>query len=234
MSAVYFLQGDCREVLAGLQAERFRALITDPPYGMGYRTNRTEERGRAVSGDGSLAEATELLQEMLDVAEPRLCPDAWMYLFCGAELRDWVVRQNGSYYDEVIWAKPVGSGDTTGQRYRPAYERILVLRQGGPVLHGHPGNLIWGDRPGRVAKQHPMQKDLYGLAEILMHATLPGEWVLDPFAGSGSLAMADWMFHSESERRNFVLIEQDAEIYAAALLRLRRVMEVKTEWEDLS
>ncbi len=214
MGRTILLSGDSRELLPSLPDGLFAAMLTDPPYGMDYRTNRTELRGPAILGDARGLDAELLLGDALESAAAKLSEDAWVYVFCQTGLREWLVACDGlsgyGYepgWEELIWAKPVSTGDTTGRRYRSSYERILVFRKGRPRLHGHPGNLLWGDRPGRSSKVHPMQKELWGLAELLRHSTAPGDWVLDPFAGSGSLAVANLIYFDPVERRNVVLIE---------------------------
>ncbi len=227
MRPVTIYRGDCLEVIPRLADGSVRAVITDPPYGMNYRTNRTAVRGPAIGGDADLTTAHQLLLDMLATVSDKLLSNAWMYLFAGDRLRDRLVGAGTVAYDELIWAKPIGTGDTTGQRYRPSYERIVVIRKGRPLLNGHPGNLIWGDRPGRTTKMHAAQKGLFGLAELIEQCSVPGDVILDPFGGSGSLAAAMCILLPQSEWRQIILIEQDEQMAAQAARRLAPYTEVE-------
>lgn len=232
---VTVLCGDCREVIPTLPDGLVKLVLSDPPYGMDYRTNRTATKGPAIVGDGTIEDAARLIDSILPDIQIVLDNDAWLYWFCGERLRSHLIqlhrqlREFSPDYDELIWAKPIGSGDTTGQRYRPSYERVLVFRKGEPRLSGHPGNLIWGDRPGKLSKIHSMQKELSGLAEMIEQATGPGDVILDPFAGSGSTAAAMCVLLPQSEWRKVILIEQDPEMCEQIVRRLSPYTEVARE-----
>ena len=69
-------------------------------------------------------------------------------------------------------------------------------------------------------KLHPTQKPLSALVPLIRSFTLPGELVLDPFAGSGSTCAAALL-----TGRKYVGIELDAEYFNQANSRLVRVTE---------
>lgn len=65
-------------------------------------------------------------------------------------------------------------------------------------------------------KVHPTEKPSK-LAEVVIGVhTQPGEWVIDPFAGSGSTGVA-----ARALGRKFVLVEKDPQHYATILGRLK-------------
>jgi len=71
-------------------------------------------------------------------------------------------------------------------------------------------------------KAHPTEK-AQRVAEIPIEVhTNPGEYVLDPFAGSGSTALA-----ARKLGRKFVMIEKDEEIFETMVKRLRVQVKVK-------
>lgn len=222
LAAVTVLCGDCRELIATLPDGLVRMVLTDPPYGMAYRTNRTAEKGPEILGDTDRSEAYELIRSALERADDKLAADAFLYVFADRRLRELMLDEGMPFWftDEIIWAKPVGSGDTTNSRYRSSYERVLVFRKGQPKLAGHPGDLIWADRPGKETKLHPAQKALFGLAEMIQHATAPGDVILDPFAGSGSTAAAMCVLLAQADWRKVILMERDPELCETIVRRL--------------
>lgn len=85
----------------------------------------------------------------------------------------------------------------------------------------HPSNL-WTDisipfwsMPENTA--HPTQKPEKLLAKLLLASTRPGDMIFDPFAGSGTSAVA-----AVKLRRRFVCVELDKEYCCWGIKRLRR------------
>jgi site-specific DNA-methyltransferase (adenine-specific) len=76
------------------------------------------------------------------------------------------------------------------------------------------------DMPYSGNKLHPTQKPIEPLAKLIRSFTLPGELVLDPFAGSGSTCAAALLTD-----RKYVGIELDAAYLKQAAARLARVKE---------
>jgi DNA modification methylase len=76
---------------------------------------------------------------------------------------------------------------------------------------------VWSDVTEVLrGKVHPCQKPAR-LTEILLQVhTEPGDWVFDPFAGSGSTALA-----ARALGRKFIVVEEDPETFQALVTRLR-------------
>jgi hypothetical protein len=168
--AIY--HGDCREVLPSLSAD---VLVTDPPFGIGYFSNRTkcENVARSIAGDED------------------------------TRLRDWVLSWWGDKPALVfgspgipappqtrmnlVWHKPgSGMGDLS-LPWKPDYEFIHVIGAG---FTGHRGESVFR-YPLRVFRGdllHPHQKP-EDLIEMLL-AKCPVGKVIDPFIGSGSTLVA--------------------------------------------
>jgi site-specific DNA-methyltransferase (adenine-specific) len=69
-------------------------------------------------------------------------------------------------------------------------------------------------------KLHPTQKPVAALAALIRSFSLPGELVLDPFAGSGSSCAAALL-----TGRRYLGIELDDLYYKQAVARIARVEE---------
>lgn len=76
--------------------------------------------------------------------------------------------------------------------------------------------------------KHPTQKPVALLERILLAATEAGDWVLDPFLGSGTTAIA-----SAKLQRNCVGIESDPSHLALATQRLTRVDEAQSAQKEM-
>ena len=170
--------GDCREELGWLEAD---VLCTDPPYGMGYESNRNRDKrnvkqGRPIVGDQSTAVRDAALAAWGD--RPALVFGTWRVP------RPQAIRML------LIWHKlgAGGMGDLSVP-WLPTHEEIYVLGKGftgkrSDAVLSHPP-LMSGDarRP-----DHPTPKPL-GLMERLIETCPPGI-IADPFAGSGSTLIA--------------------------------------------
>ncbi len=102
---------------------------------------------------------------------------------------------------------------------RYQHEQAYLLAKGRPPLPKQPlGDVM--DMPYSGNKLHPTQKHVSALARLVRSFTLPGELVLDPFAGSGSTCAA-----SALAGRKYLGVELDAEYHLAASQRMARVKE---------
>jgi len=117
--------GDCREVMSVLADASVDAVITDPPYGLGFM-GKAWDRG---------VPSVEFWQEMLRVAKP----GAYLLAFGGArtfhrmasaiEDAGWEIR------DTIMWLygsgfpKSHNLGDGRGTALKPAHEPIIMARK---------------------------------------------------------------------------------------------------------
>lgn len=170
----------------------FDTVITDPPYGMGVKDFGDAARLRhEYTEDDYLALHMDLVA-MLNI---NCADDAHVYLFCDLDnfhtiaemfrLSNWKVRRA-----PLIWSKGnsghLSEGDVYG--FRRSYEFILHARRGNKS-HKTLINDIIQVTPARN-KYHAAEKPVE-LYTILMNAsTYPGEFVFDPFAGSGPIFAA--------------------------------------------
>lgn len=179
--------------------ERAEVLWTDPPYGVDYLGKTAD----ALTIEGDLPQGLEgLLNESFAQASRVLAPGARLYVchpagpasatFLGAfAAQGWRLRQT------LVWVKDrfvLGHAD-----YHYQHE---------PILYGHvPAGGRWGrgakgwyggnarssvfeiDRPA-ASREHPTMKPVELIRRCLADASVIGQVVLDPFAGSGSTLVA--------------------------------------------
>lgn len=169
--------GDCREITAWLDTD---VLVTDPPYGLGYESNRNRDKrnvkvGTPVANDKD----TTIRDEVLAAwgVKPAL-------LF-----GKWTCERPVATKARLIWDKRVqGTGDLNIP-WGPTDEEIYVLGSGfvgkrGPnIIRVQMLNSGDANRPN-----HPTPKPV-PLMEALIAKCPPGT-IADPFAGSGSTLVA--------------------------------------------
>lgn len=166
--------GDCREVTAWLEAD---VLVTDPPYGMAYVSNRRQDGPSApIQGD----QAADLRDAVLGAWGGR---PALMF-------GTWRVPRPTSARHLLVWDKGdnPGTGDLT-MPWGNSSEEVYVLGRG---WQGQRGTNVLRfptlSHQSAVRPDHPTPKPV-ALLESLIAKCPPGV-IADPFAGSGSTLLA--------------------------------------------
>jgi site-specific DNA-methyltransferase (adenine-specific) len=188
--------GDCREVLPTLGA--FDTVLTDPPYGMSFRSNHRTVRHDAIANDGD----EELLAWACSLPARHS-----KYIFCRWDNLTAVPKARSL----ITWVKNNWSmGDLEHEHAR---QTEVALFYPGPdhfFPRGRPSDVIEAPRTGNV--YHPTEKPV-----ALMRAL--AEWtagtVLDPFMGSGTTGVA-----CVSMGRPFIGIEIDRAHFETSLRRI--------------
>jgi len=179
-------------------------VLTDPPYGMVYRSNRRKEKHKSIQNDTDLYWMTDWCKEL-----KRVCKDeAHLYIFCSWHNIDVFKQTLGAYFNVkniLVWEKNNhGSGDLLGD-YAPKYELIIFCSNGSKKLNGgRSSNVI------KCAKMntdnHPTEKPTNLLRHLIEKSTNKGDLVLDTFAGSFSTARA-----CKEIGRDFICFEVEPE-----------------------
>jgi site-specific DNA-methyltransferase (adenine-specific) len=162
--------GDAREIVPALQ---FDSVVSDPPYGMSFRSNHRQDRHEAIANDAT----DELLQWAC-----RLEPPHSAYIFCRWDNLFAVPKPRSA----VTWVKNNWSmGDLEHEHARQTEMALFYPGPQHDFPKGRPTDMIRAPRTGN--EHHPTEKPV-----MLMRAV--AEWtrgtVLDPFMGSGSTGCA--------------------------------------------
>ena len=126
------------------------------------------------------------------------------------------------YLRTGIWLKGGAMPQVTGDRPGSGFESIVVThghRESGRLRWNGGGKVgVWRERvpQRRDGRVHPSEKPWRLLRQLLRDFTDPGDTILDPFGGSGSLARAAL----DLPDRRVVLIEGDEGWCAQAASRL--------------
>lgn len=186
-------------------------ILTDPPYGMQYRSPKWR---RPMVGDDNLAWFEPMIQEAYRV----LKPNSHIYLFCNdhglCTFREKLQEAGFKVKRLLVWVKDQHtSGDLRGD-YASRTEFILFAQKGRRLLNGkRDTNVLFFKRAGKK-RVHPTEKPEDLLRFLIEKSSSPGDLVLDPFAGSGTTCRA-----AKDLGRRYLGIEIDP--YYAALARLR-------------
>ena len=184
-AGITIYHGDCREILPTLGPVDL--VLTDPPYGVAYETawrSRSDPLRVPVKNDETLdvfASAWPLAMALLRddrhwyaFASPRKMPEA-MEICAPKQVLCWDKGDRGTVGDLTC-----GFGE--------AWEAILYGMKGRrPLMGGRPRSVIREDWSSTMDPVHPTVKPVNLLKRIMKMSINPGEIVIDPFMGSGTL-----------------------------------------------
>ena len=215
-----FVNGDCLIELEKLPDNSIPCVVADPPYGINYIQNHRKIDSsicREIPND-TLPETLALLENTCEVLYRKMQDDSSLYMFTGWQHEPEFRSIIGKYFtvkNVIIWVKNNwGTGDLY-HTYAPQYEQVIYAVKGNPPLYeSRDPDVFYADKvPNKNI--HSCEKPVDLIKVFIRHSTLPGEFVVDPFAGSGSTIEAC----KESGRRYWGC-ESDTEMYQRALGRL--------------
>ncbi|MGB6131701.1 MAG: DNA methyltransferase [Acidobacteriaceae bacterium] len=204
--------GDCIQVMRKMPANSVDFILTDPPYLVNYR----DRDGRTIQNDAK----ADWLKPAMKEAYRVLKQNRVALMFYGWTKVDvffeaW--KEAGFLPIGHIVFRKTYSSKSRFFSYR--HEQAYLLAKGRPPLPKQPLADVM-DIPYSGNKLHPTQKPVVALAPLVRSFTLPGELVLDPFAGSCSSCAAALL-----TGRKYIGIELDEEYFCQASARLGRVHE---------
>lgn len=214
--------GDCLEVMAGLPDASVDAVITDPPFGIGFKYGDAAEEINTPEAYGRWL--AEWLAECKRVAKPGAFFAVWMagpYLrhaweWFGDEVKMFAACKN---FVQIRKAAQVT------QAFDPVavwYEPGEMLRPDARVNRNWFVSNTTPQSYDPLAKGHPCPRPLDLCRHFAANFTKPGAVILDPFMGSGTTGKAALL-----EGRQFIGIERDDKYFAIASERIAAAHEAK-------
>lgn len=193
---ISLIQGDCIEQLKTMEDEQFDVVLTDPPYGMNYVTNRRKHPNdiavpvtsdKSFDHDFHLSWATEAYRVVKTGGA--------IYSFCSdhhlGEFRLTFSEAGFKVKRLLVWKKNAWTaGDLYGD-YGHQTEFIIYATKGRHILsRPRIGNVLEFPRVPAKQLMHSCQKPV-PLLQVLLAKSVPSSGsVLDPFMGSGGVAEA--------------------------------------------
>ena len=213
---------DAFELLRSLAPESVDLVVTDPPY-ESLELHRSRGTTTRLTTNWFATVPDVRLPELVQLVYRVLRRDRHFYLFCDEVTADVIKQQQGLsgarqtngarkcssgflYWKEIIWAKTTLDGTRirggTGYHYRASCERVLFFEKGKRALNdlGIPDVLL-APRSGIAG---PAVKPGAIVRTLISQSTLPGEMVVDPFAGSGVVGV-----EARAQERRFLLGDLD-------------------------
>lgn len=212
-------EGRLGQLLAGRQADY---VLTDPPYGLSYRSTmaRRGHRKEPIANDETEG-FNEFLAKALPAIKEAMKPGATLHWFCGGGGPEPVlarvmlaIAEHFALLDLLVWDK-VDPG--LGWRWRRSWEGILEASRGGPrIWNGSRElrNVLRFPRAIPGSEEHPTPKPVPLLEQLIRAAAPSRGLILDPFVGAGTTIIA-----AERTGRTCVAVELEPRYCDLAVAR---------------
>jgi len=232
----FLLCGDAKDKnLMGklIGRNKIKAIISDPPYSIQYVESKKGfkqkiAKPKDIIGDQFQSEDDyrKFTKDWLDCALPYLEKKNSIYIF-NCDKMIFALKQGmedvGLYFSQLlIWIK---SHAVVGRKdYLPQHELIAYGWKGTHKFRkGKDKSVLFAPKPNK-STLHPTMKPISLLRKIILNCTNVGDFVYDPFGGSGSLMIA-----SEQTKRRCLMAELDPEYCQTIMDRFEKLSGVKSK-----
>jgi site-specific DNA-methyltransferase (adenine-specific) len=208
--------GDCLEILPTLEAGSVDAVITDPPFGIGFEYQEREAHNNPADYWRFLSPVYSEINRVLKDGG-----------FCAIWQANKYLRYAWEWFgDDVrIYA---GCKNFVQLRKTPinyGFDPIVIrYKQGTPLRPSKPNRNLdffvantakWVAQTNSLARQHPCPRPIDQADQLVENFTAEGGVILDPFMGSGTTGAA-----CVKMGRNFIGIEKEPRYFEIAQKRI--------------
>lgn len=215
------------------QGMKVDLILTDPPYDI----PNTKAGGHSPLAKSIQMAFDELANEnltkgiTLEFLElmTALQDKINIYIWCNGKqipfYLDYFVKKIKCKYDILIWNK-TNAMPTFCNKYLTDKEYVLYFRKGGfcnPGCYEDAKTVYFAPINAKDKKKygHPTIKPLNFIMRMIKNSTKEGELVLDPFAGSGTTAVAAKILN-----RKYIAFEIEKKFYDVGISRLKECEKV--------
>lgn len=226
-------RADARDVLAEIATESLDLVVTDPPYGKEWRSNRRVERFDQLAEDGR--GDREGVREVLEHTVRLVGQHRHLYVFGPDDVLDGL---KVTAPVRLVWDKGTPGSGNLSAPWGPQHEEISFLvsknRHAGEAgkdsiaARRRKGSVLRFTRQTGRKVRHPSEKPIALLRELIESSSRAGETVLDPFAGIASTGVAAVL-----AGRKAVLVEIDERYAEIGAERLRKAEALAIQAEGL-
>ena len=215
------IHGDSLAWLAESPAEAFDVILTDPPYGMG--ADEFGDSGGLAAGAHGYVDSEENFARIITVLARESVritkAQAHLYVFCDIDKFHWMRTEFTAagwwcFRTPLIWYKKSGMRapwpENGPQR---KYETLFYAVKGKRTTLRMAADVL--DYPPDSNLGHAAQKPVALFEDLLRRSCLPGNSVLDPFCGTGTIFPA-----AHALKCRATGIELDAASYGISIKRI--------------
>ncbi len=199
-------------------------ILTDIPYAVAYVekkfTKGTIHTPIQNDHEQSDEEFSSFTRAWLDAAKPHLKTKNAAYVFCSDKMlfafRNGMIAAGYRFGQLLHWIK---TASVLGRLdYAPQHETLLYFWRGRhEFMKSHDKSVIIHPKPAKN-KFHPTEKPIPILRRLILNSSRVGDVVYDPFAGSGTTALA-----CEMTRRRSISIDVEEKYCRIMIERIEKL-----------
>lgn len=218
----FLLNEDCLEAMVDMKPASFDVILSDPPYGIG--ADEFGDSGGKTAGshayDDSYESWTSLMARAIPLMTQLAKLQSHLYLFCDVdnfvELKILCAASGWKVFrTPLIWVNPSAMRapwpDAGPQR---KWQAILYATRGGKTVTRLYSDVLTYSSDQNLG--HQAQKPVLLYQDLLRRSIAPGDSVLDPFCGTGTIFPAAHELKCKATG-----IEKDQASYGIASQRLK-------------
>ena len=202
--------GDCLDLIKLIPNNSINAIITDPPYGLNKN---------GIRNDADLSLFYNIMPECYRV----LKDNSFFITFFSTKFLPQLFKNNPfDYFWQIVLYCP--EGRVKSPIGYTKYMSCFIFKKGSPKIIRWNKD-IFVDTPGKMVEpdegyiEHPTPKPKHFVKEILKMFTNEDDSILDPFIGSGSIAVACLQLN-----RRFIGFEIEEKYCKIAFERVQRAL----------
>ena len=198
--------GDCLEVMASWPDGAVDAVVTDPPYGIGFSEYQTHNDTPEGYGD--------LISGSIEKVESA-CKNGWLVYFQSAKrVRDWATLIDREFRALAMPKTFIQILPGKGPQWATDYALFWHRGKPEPASRARDWFVSQTGNTKTNVKCHPCPRPLPQMLHVV--AMFPGRVVADPFMGSGTTGVA-----AVRLGRSFWGVEIDPEYFEIAKRRIK-------------
>jgi site-specific DNA-methyltransferase (adenine-specific) len=237
------IRGNCLEEMKKMEDKSVDCIITDPPYGINFKSNHRKEKFDILKNDNNLDFLKPFIRESFRI----LKDNSHIYIWTRWDVYHKFYEIISKYFTIknclIVKRTNTSMGDLTGQ-FAPFYEMVIFAHKGRKEFYktemhikdgkSHPrfkGDTIMNGYVTRFADLieelpsgenrylavHPTQKAIKIHEFFINLSSKEGDTILDPFMGSGTTGVA-----CKNLNREFIGIELDENYFKIAQERIKK------------
>ncbi len=235
--------GDCRDILPTIRCDH---ILSDPPYEIEAHGSGRRLLGRSVELKDARVREIEMVPldfgPMAEDLRRHVCSwggdscRGWILAFCQAEaIATWRTAMEAGgvrWRRAMVWIKPDSSPQLSGDRPAQGFESIALGWCGSGASRwnggGRRGVFIFGKHDhgtghGGRQNDHPTQKPVLLMRELVALFSIADDLIADPFMGSGTTGVAAIQLG-----RKFIGIEKEPKYFDIACERIENAQRQDT------
>jgi site-specific DNA-methyltransferase (adenine-specific) len=236
MVSKFILQkGDCLDLLKKIPDKSINLIFADPPYNLSGGGNITCRSGKKVicnKGKWDIIKDIDAFNLKWLIECKRILSDEGTIWISGTLHNHpsigFILKKLGFWIiNDIVWFKPNAPPQLQPNRLAPSTELIWLASKSKKyyfnydlakqINGGKQMRNLWELSAIRHLTAHPTEKPEKLLERVILLGSKEGDWVLDPFMGSGTTGVV-----AKQNSRNFIGIELDKDYFEIAKNRIEK------------